>query len=80
MGGIRRGGSKRLTPATWRQTLLEARNDEAVDELEVAEQPLTGFDYSYWFECAPAIGDLVHGRPVFTATRPATMLATLAVA
>ncbi len=27
-------------------------HDEAVDELEFAEQPLTGFDYGYWFDCA----------------------------
>lgn len=47
-----------------------------MDELEVAEQPLTGFDYSYWFECAACgtrvniAADLYELQTTSTSTRP----------
>lgn len=51
-------------------------HDEAVDELEFAEQPLTGFDYGYWFDCAACgtrvniAADLYELQTTSTATRP----------
>lgn len=45
-------------------------------ELELSEQPLTGFDYSYWFECATCgtrvniAADLYELQTAYTPERP----------